>query len=177
MRPWKLTINDCDLGAEKNMKSKSWCWLWLSLFAGFSIVAGFLPGWKCVRGCGCNREAANLDRSRVSALEARTSRSSSIDDSSSSPWKQRPGETEFAYLKRLQQMASSAEEVVISRNTTVSVTTTTRDGKGYVRAEVWDAQVYKKSNMTWEERVQFDGQRHGDRFMQNEILRKNLWGM
>lgn len=155
------------------MKSKSWCWLLLSLLAGFSIVAGFLPGWKYVRGCGCNKEAANLARSRVSGFEARTSRSSSIDDSSSSPWKQRPGETEFAYLKRLQQMASSAEEVVISRNTTVSVTKTTN----YVRAEVWDAQVYKKSNMTWEERVQFDGQRHGDRFMQNEILRKNLWGM
>ena len=48
---------------------------------------------------------------------------------------------------------------------------------GYVRAEEWDAQVkarQKKGEFTWEERVQFEGQRQGNQFNQNEILRKNL---
>lgn len=50
---------------------------------------------------------------------------------------------------------------------------------GYVRAEEWDAQVkatQQKGEFTWEEKVKFDGQRMGNGFNQNEILRKNLKG-
>jgi hypothetical protein len=47
--------------------------------------------------------------------------------------------------------------------------------RGYQRAEDWEADLaHERENMSWEEKVQFDGQRHGDRFAQNEILRKNL---
>eukprot|EP00591_Stephanopyxis_turris_P005399 CAMPEP_0195527808 /NCGR_PEP_ID=MMETSP0794_2-20130614/29736_1 /TAXON_ID=515487 /ORGANISM="Stephanopyxis turris, Strain CCMP 815" /LENGTH=117 /DNA_ID=CAMNT_0040658809 /DNA_START=291 /DNA_END=644 /DNA_ORIENTATION=+ len=53
---------------------------------------------------------------------------------------------------------SKPEEVVQSR--------------GYQRIEEWDAE--NKQNMTWEQRVQFDGQRHGDRVKQNTILQKFL---
>ena len=45
--------------------------------------------------------------------------------------------------------------------------------KGYQRIEEWDAKR-NKDDMSWEERVQFDGQRFGNQFQQNEILRKNL---
>ena len=45
--------------------------------------------------------------------------------------------------------------------------------KGYQRIEEWDAQR-TKNGTSWEERVQFDGQRYGNQFQQNEILRKNL---
>ena len=48
---------------------------------------------------------------------------------------------------------------------------------GYVRAEEWDAQVkerQKKGEYTWEEKVQFEGQKFGNQFNQNEILRRNL---
>jgi hypothetical protein len=44
---------------------------------------------------------------------------------------------------------------------------------GYQRIEEWDAQR-SRDDMSWEERVQFDGQRNGNQFQQNEILRRNL---
>ena len=53
----------------------------------------------------------------------------------------------------------------------------TNKGSGYVRAEDWEAERARKrqsGEMSWEERVQFEGQRQGDRFKQNEILRHNL---
>jgi hypothetical protein len=45
--------------------------------------------------------------------------------------------------------------------------------KGYVPIEKWD-EDRKKDNLSWEEKVQFDGQRFGNKFQQNEILKKNL---
>eukprot|EP01083_Nonionella_stella_P028059 77275_1 len=49
--------------------------------------------------------------------------------------------------------------------------------KGYQRAEEWHAEVKaRKVGMSWEEKVQYDGLRHGNRFNQNEILRKNISG-
>lgn len=45
----------------------------------------------------------------------------------------------------------------------------------YVPVEEWDAaQRNITQGMSWEERVQFDGQMNGNRFRQNEILRQNL---
>ena len=62
-------------------------------------------------------------------------------------------------------------------NTTAEGCTNTNDEapvkKGYVRAEEWDAQ--RKTSLQWEEKVQFDGRRHGNRWQQNEILRHNLF--
>jgi hypothetical protein len=47
--------------------------------------------------------------------------------------------------------------------------------RGYQRAEDWEAdQAKEQKKMSWEERVQFDGQQHGNKFNQNEILRRNL---
>ena len=45
--------------------------------------------------------------------------------------------------------------------------------KGYVPIEQWDKDRMK-DDLGWEEKVQFDGQRFGNKFQQNEILRKNL---
>ncbi len=42
----------------------------------------------------------------------------------------------------------------------------------YVPIEEWD-KSYEAEN-AWEEKVKFDGQRFGNQFQQNEILRKNL---
>lgn len=47
----------------------------------------------------------------------------------------------------------------------------------YVPVEEWEAEQQRKGKngeLSWEERVQFEGQRSGDRFKQNEILRHNL---
>ena len=76
-------------------------------------------------------------------------------------------------------MASSTQDFTTLQNSTTTTddtsTTETQKKKGYVRAEEWDAaQNKKRADLSWEERVQFDGQRYGNRFAQNEILRKNL---
>merc|ERR1712232_115535 len=45
----------------------------------------------------------------------------------------------------------------------------------YKRAELWEQEMKDQSGtMTWEEKVQFEGQMHGNKFRQNEILRKHL---
>jgi len=43
----------------------------------------------------------------------------------------------------------------------------------YQRIEDWDANR-SKEDMSWEERVKYDGQQFGNKDVQNEILRKNL---
>eukprot|EP00545_Synedropsis_sp_CCMP1620_P002216 CAMPEP_0119019914 /NCGR_PEP_ID=MMETSP1176-20130426/22958_1 /TAXON_ID=265551 /ORGANISM="Synedropsis recta cf, Strain CCMP1620" /LENGTH=97 /DNA_ID=CAMNT_0006974239 /DNA_START=430 /DNA_END=723 /DNA_ORIENTATION=- len=44
---------------------------------------------------------------------------------------------------------------------------------GYQRIEEWDANR-SRDDMSWEEKVAFDGRQNGNRFKQNEILRHNL---
>jgi hypothetical protein len=51
----------------------------------------------------------------------------------------------------------------------------TKPHSSYVPIEQWDASR-KKEDMSWEERIQFEGQRDGNKFKQNEILRHNLKG-
>jgi hypothetical protein len=81
--------------------------------------------------------------------------------------------------------AAAAEHHVNGKPTTGSSingdTNNTTDApkpkKGYVRAEVWEAEEQrrrKNGELTWEERVQFEGQRHGNRVSQNDILRHHL---
>ena len=45
--------------------------------------------------------------------------------------------------------------------------------KGYVPIEQWDEER-KKDTLQWEEKVQFEGLKNGNRFNQNEILRHHL---
>ena len=46
--------------------------------------------------------------------------------------------------------------------------------KGYQRVEDWDAERNAKGEMSWEERVQFEGQRLGNQVRQNDILMRHL---
>jgi len=111
---------------------------------------------------------------------------------------QQPGESDMDFIRRLQKLASdpvefertalrrrSQEETKsIRRSQTDNNTQQTNDDvetappkkRGvYQRVEEWDKQQKKvQSEFAWEERVRFDGQRYGNRFKQNEILRKNL---
>lgn len=52
---------------------------------------------------------------------------------------------------------------------------TAKKQNAYVPIEEWDANR-KKDDMSWEEKLQFEGQRDGNKFRQNEILRHNLNG-
>jgi hypothetical protein len=116
-----------------------------------------------------------------------------------------PGESESAFMKRIQQLASDPkafELAVLGQNdpaeggrSTTSLrysshpsssnsteaagssppsSPASRKG-GYQRVEDWDRdQQEQAKSLSWEERVQFDGQRHGNRVQQNEILRHHL---
>jgi hypothetical protein len=121
-----------------------------------------------------------------------------------------PGESESAFMKRIQQLASDPkafelavlgqnEPAASGRSTTSlhfsslsssSSNSTEAAGSsppsssegasaarkgGYQRVEDWDREQQEQAkSLSWEERVQFDGQRHGNRFQQNEILRHHL---
>lgn len=116
------------------------------------------------------------------------------------------GESNDAYFKRITAAASDPQsfermalgmedETISSTSTSTSSTsspsasskrmngaddnTVKPNGGGYVRAEEWEKQLledHKNGKLSWEEKVQFDGQRYGNQFNQNEILRKNLKG-
>jgi hypothetical protein len=108
------------------------------------------------------------------------------------------GEGDDAYFKRILAAASDAksfENAVMMQSDSVmiedsfakssngtssleiSIPQAPKKG-GYVRAEDWEAEERRKARnaSSWEERVQFDGQQHGNRFSQNEILRHHLKG-
>jgi len=122
--------------------------------------------------------------------------------------KQKPGESDHDFFKRIQKAASNADqfEKMVTENRdnninnedarTKSTPTATATAKeqtndsnnnnaaenqkgNYQRAEDWDAETKRKAKageLMGEERLQYESQRYGNRFNQNEILRKNLKG-
>jgi len=77
-----------------------------------------------------------------------------------------------AFEIRVRQAAAAAsEEIRVSKNSIIQNITTV----SYQRIEEWEIeQKSKAKNGSWEERVQFEGQRYGNQFNQNEILRQHL---
>jgi hypothetical protein len=53
-------------------------------------------------------------------------------------------------------------------------TTPEEKPRGYQRIEDWDAERNAEGELSWEERVQFDGRRHGNQIQQNDILMRQL---
>lgn len=101
--------------------------------------------------------------------------------------KRLPGESSEAFFQRLTRAASDPAQFEAlalgstDNNSTDSASSSTsaqqqqqQPKTGYVRVEEWDEQQRSNANSSWEEQVQFDGQRYGNGFQQNEILRKNL---
>jgi hypothetical protein len=78
-------------------------------------------------------------------------------------------------LNKHRKKDENFDETNSSTSLNTNKCTTVDDSKknGYVPIEEWDASR-SKDDLSWEERVQYDGQRFGNRFQQNEILRKNL---
>jgi len=117
----------------------------------------------------------------------------------SSFFQQRPGESEKEFFQRIQLAASDPvafERMALGKDEPPSSSSSSTDDNkndendnddaeaqpkktGYVSAEEWEAQEKlrkQRGEFTWEEKVQFEGQRMGNQFKQNEILRKNLKG-
>jgi len=55
-----------------------------------------------------------------------------------------------------------------------TVSTNGERKKGYQRPEEWEEEQRRNGNLEWEQKVQFDGQRFGNRVHQNEILNRAL---
>jgi hypothetical protein len=100
-----------------------------------------------------------------------------------SAFSQRPDESKADYYKRISEAASDPiafERMALGKEepAAASTTTTETNGKssgGYQRVEDWDKEQEELvKEMSWENRVRFDGQRNGNKFNQNEILRRNL---
>ena len=83
--------------------------------------------------------------------------------------------TAFTDLARKQ--TSSANSNNAAQSSSEEISKTPKPTSSYQRIEDWEAERKAKARatMSWEERVQFDGQRYGDQYRQNEILRKNLY--
>mmetsp|Transcript_23380 Transcript_23380/g.28723 ORF Transcript_23380/g.28723 Transcript_23380/m.28723 type:complete len:194 (+) Transcript_23380:144-725(+) len=79
------------------------------------------------------------------------------------------------YVSKQQQLKNikTQDTTVSTQNKQEDEGQSVRKKKGYVPIEEWDEERSKDS-MSWENKVQFDGQRFGNQFQQNEILRKNL---
>ena len=80
---------------------------------------------------------------------------------------QLPGESDIEFIKRI------TSEGIEKRK--ANATETKPKGK-YQRIEEWDEERKEKGTLTWEEKVQFEGQKYGNQVRQNEILNRNLKG-
>ena len=113
------------------------------------------------------------------------------DDDSS--FVQRPGENDIDFIKRITMESEQRLRKATKKNMNMNTNTKEGDGRGeqqqqdnprtkkqngtYQRIEEWEEERRKRSKggeLTWEERVQFDGQRFGDQVRQQSILEKHI---
>jgi len=149
-----------------------------------------------------NRQTSAFLATTTSTTKSLSPRSSTIFPSRTYPvtssfvlysdFEQLPGERNTEWIKRItsefdQQANNNNNKTALSSSSSSSPSTETNNenenkkptGK-YQSIEEWDAENAERKNkgeLTWEERVQFDGQRHGDQVKQNWILNKflGLW--
>mmetsp|Transcript_11717 Transcript_11717/g.27842 ORF Transcript_11717/g.27842 Transcript_11717/m.27842 type:complete len:159 (+) Transcript_11717:351-827(+) len=99
----------------------------------------------------------------------------------SASFKQLPGESSTEFIKRItsqsneilnqQKLGELSEHASDNEDSDVSKPV----GK-YQRIEEWDAERTAKGELSWEEKVQFDGQMYGNQLKQDSILRRQLGG-
>jgi hypothetical protein len=92
---------------------------------------------------------------------ARSTRTSSRSSSSSS-------------MQERKQSAIVSPSEIMSKGINGNDDVDGKKTKKYIPIEQWEEQRKNGENMTWEERLQWESQRSGDQFRQNEILRQNL---
>mmetsp|Transcript_10745 Transcript_10745/g.30607 ORF Transcript_10745/g.30607 Transcript_10745/m.30607 type:complete len:168 (-) Transcript_10745:112-615(-) len=91
-------------------------------------------------------------------------------------FKQQQGESDMAFIKRITSKAPpppSPKDKAAAQNQQASGKT----GNGYKRIEDWEAEqqeAQKNGTLSWEEKVQFDGQRFGNQVRQNDILMRQI---
>ena len=96
-------------------------------------------------------------------------------------FEQLPGETTTDFIKRI---TSQSDEILNQQKIGKLSEDASNDDDGndskpvgkYQRIEEWDAERNAKGELSWEEKVQFDGQRYGNQLKQDSILRRHLGG-
>ncbi len=93
------------------------------------------------------------------------------DNDNDKDWfQQKSGESDVAYIKRITSSAPPAKKDEPKEKQEGG-------GGGYQRIEDWEAkqqEARKNGDLTWEEKVQFDGQRFGNQVRQNDILMRQI---
>lgn len=118
----------------------------------------FILGWIAAT---CHGFLHNIHRTRSSQLF--------LD----SRFQQKRGESDIDFIKRL--TAESAATTAAASNGTEQEQQEGKPKKGsYQRIEEWDAERKASGELSWEEKVMFDGQKHGNQVRQNDILNRNL---
>mmetsp|Transcript_8260 Transcript_8260/g.15246 ORF Transcript_8260/g.15246 Transcript_8260/m.15246 type:complete len:165 (-) Transcript_8260:240-734(-) len=94
-------------------------------------------------------------------------------------FKQQPGESDMDFIKRITNksingtVGDTSPRVQASSNATTSSADKKPRGT-YKRIEEWDEERKASGELSWEEKVQFEGQRFGNGVRQNEILQKHI---
>jgi hypothetical protein len=81
-------------------------------------------------------------------------------------FQQKPGENDVAFIKRI----TSSTPPKAAKPKPI-------DATGYQRIEDWEVdqqEARKNGTLSWEEKVQFDGQRFGNQVRQNDILMRQI---
>jgi hypothetical protein len=102
-------------------------------------------------------------------------------------FKQQPGERDIDFIKRitstsnamlnepkLKSATASSSSSNPSMSTASNVTETTKSKGVYKKIEEWDEERKASGELTWEEKVQFEGQRFGNQVKQDHILRHHI---
>lgn len=89
-------------------------------------------------------------------------------------FEQLPGESDLDFIKRI----TSNSKAILEEQSSAPVQQEEEPPKKkkgkYQRIEEWDAERKTSGELSWEEKVMFDGQRHGNQLRQNDILNRNL---
>jgi putative Holliday junction resolvase len=86
--------------------------------------------------------------------------------------KQRPGESDIDFIRRITSSSDQKDKHMAFNGTNNS--TENKPRGTYKRIEEWDEERKASGELTWEEKVQFEGQRFGNRVKQNDILSKHI---
>jgi hypothetical protein len=97
-------------------------------------------------------------------------------------FEQRPGENTTDFIKRItnesnellnkQKKGWSPDDADINKGN--SNDNDSKPVGKYQRIEEWDAERTAKGELSWEEKVQFEGQKYGNQLKQDSILRRHL---
>jgi uncharacterized protein involved in type VI secretion and phage assembly len=99
-------------------------------------------------------------------------------------FQQQPGESDIKFIKRLTEESALADNAptadTSSKDDTEVIAENQEEEKKpkkgkYQSIEDWDTERKASGELTWDEKVMYEGQKHGNQVKQNDILNRNLF--